>query len=432
MVAIPLPYMYEPRGYQVPFFEAMDSGLLRAALIWHRRSGKDLSCLNLMIKKMAERVGSYYYYFPTATLGRKALWNSIDSSGVKYLSHFPKEFIGKINDNEMRIEAVNGSIFQVIGADSLDVVGPNPIGNVFSEFSLGDPDAWNFVRPIVAENGGWAIMNYTPRGHNHGYHLYKMARKNPKWFCQILTVDDTCAVSKEAIDDERLSGMSEAMIQQEFYCSFDMPIQGSYYGRIFGEIQKQGRIGKYPLDLGYTTAVWFFQKIGTEVRILRYYEDEGSGVEQFGDIFDKFRVENKYKYNVIYVPCDMDSNATKIMTGSSALTTLRTLGYRCVPLPKEQRVIEGIRRTEKFLRDCTFNEVDCRDGIDSLIAYHEQVNARLSTDINTVYTGFPAKDGNDHPADSFRYLSLAFEKGLTGDKRGLSKERIRQLQAQYR
>jgi hypothetical protein len=439
---ITLPYMYEPRDYQEKFFEAMSGGgLKRACLIWHRRSGKDLSCLNYTIKEMAKRVGGYYYYFPTATLGRKALWAGIDNDGHKFMGHFPDGFIKKINDNEMRLETVNGSIFQIIGADSLDVVGPNPIGNVFSEYSLGDPDAWNFVMPIVAANDGWAIMNFTPRGHNHGWHLYQMAKKNPKWFCQLLTVDDTKCVSLEAIEDARASGMSDTLIQQEFYCSFNAPISGSYYGRILDKLVEQNRITKLDcnphyavhvvLDLGLTTAMWFFQKIGSDYRFLRYFEDYSSGVENFSDIFDKFKIENRYKYGTVFVPCDMDSKVTKIMTGRTALDTLTSLGYTCKPLPKENRKIEGISRTEKFLRDCYFDEENCKEGLDSLKAYHEQINTRLSTDTNTVYTGFPAKDGNDHCADAMRYASLAAEKGLQFTGAVLSIDNIRQLQEQY-
>jgi len=33
---------------------------------------------------------------------------------------------------------------------------------------LQDPRAWDFIRPILAENGGLAVFNFTPRGANHG------------------------------------------------------------------------------------------------------------------------------------------------------------------------------------------------------------------------------------------------------------------------
>jgi len=32
-----VPHNYRPRNYQIPFWRAMDGGLKRALLVWHRR-----------------------------------------------------------------------------------------------------------------------------------------------------------------------------------------------------------------------------------------------------------------------------------------------------------------------------------------------------------------------------------------------------------
>jgi hypothetical protein len=144
--------------------QAIDNGKKRAVAVWHRRAGKDKTLINLIVKKAFERVGAYYYYFPTQAQGRKILWNGIDKEGMPFLDHVPQEIIAQKKDQEMMIRLVNGSIIQLIGTDRAEVVGPNPVGCVFSEYSLQDPRAWDFVRPILAENEGWAVFNYTPRG----------------------------------------------------------------------------------------------------------------------------------------------------------------------------------------------------------------------------------------------------------------------------
>jgi len=81
---------------------------------------------------------------------------------------------------------------------------------VFSEFSLQDPRAWDIIRPILAENKGWALFIYTPRGKNHGWNLKQLAEKYPgRWFLSFLTVHDTKrtdgspVISKEDIQKER-------------------------------------------------------------------------------------------------------------------------------------------------------------------------------------------------------------------------------------
>jgi len=37
MSNITIPYMYEPRPYQVNLLAAIDSGITRAVAVWHRR-----------------------------------------------------------------------------------------------------------------------------------------------------------------------------------------------------------------------------------------------------------------------------------------------------------------------------------------------------------------------------------------------------------
>jgi hypothetical protein len=71
----------------------MDSGYKRAVWAAHRRSGKDKTCLNITIKKMLERVGVYYYIFPTFTQARRVIWDGIDRDGNRFINHFPKELI---------------------------------------------------------------------------------------------------------------------------------------------------------------------------------------------------------------------------------------------------------------------------------------------------------------------------------------------------
>jgi phage terminase large subunit len=103
---------------------------------------------------------------------------------------------------------MNGSAVQLIGTDNIDsVVGTNPLGCVFSaNLPCKTLRGWDYIRPILRENGGWAIFDYTPRGKNHGHHLYEMARSNPEWYAEILTVKDTKSLPKAILSAERRRG----------------------------------------------------------------------------------------------------------------------------------------------------------------------------------------------------------------------------------
>lgn len=436
---IHLPCKFKPRTYQEPIHDYMvtptDLGKelgdrragKRACGVWHRRAGKDKTYFaNEVVPAMFERVGVYHYYFPTGADGRKILWNGIDKGGMPTLDHLPKQLIKSKDKQQMIIELVNGSIFQILGSDRTESVGTNPVGCVFSEFSKQNPRWWDLVRPILAENGGWAMFNWTPRGKNHAYRMDRMARNNPKWFFQKLTVDDTHAITMEAIQDDRDSGMSEAMIQQEYYCSYDLSVEGAYYSRVMGKMMDNDQIGvvnhsthhqvHVVLDFGYTTALWFVQEVGVNAHIIRYYEESGKSIDEWGQYLLDLKESEGYNYGHVIVPSDMDSNATRIITGNSALETLLGLGFDAKPLRKEKSVQEGITRTERFLQSCYIDSKNCEQGLVRLESYHEKLNKGMSTEMNPVFTGVPDKDGNDHGADGMRYVSKAFEEGLITDK----------------
>lgn len=405
---IAIPYKYEPREYQLPLFQAFDNGYKRFVTVWHRRAGKDKSYINLVAKAMTQRVGVYYYFFPTYAQGKKIMWDGIDGSGFRFLNHFPKELIdGQPNSTEMKLRFKNGSLFQIVGADNIDsVVGTNPVGCVFSEYALQDPKGWDFVRPILRENGGWAAFNFTPRGKNHGFKLYNMARTNPDWFCQMLTIHDTGVLSEADIEAERASGMDEELIQQEYYCSFEAGMQGSYYSNQLDLAYKEDRITDVPHDpiilvdtfwdlgIGDSTAIWFVQTAFNQVRLIDYYETSGEGLPHFKTVLDK----KPYIYGSHYAPHDIE--VRELGSGKSRREIARSLGidFRVVP---KMKVEDGIEAARAIFPRCWFDKTKCEQGIDALASYRKEWDAKRDE-----FKQRPYHDWTSHAADAFRYFAL--------------------------
>jgi len=423
-----IPYKFQPRDYQKPLFWAMDNGYKRAVAIWHRRAGKDKSLLNLTIKKAFERVGNYYYYLPTGTLGRKILWQGIDRHGMAFMDHIPKELRTKTREDEMRVELINGSAVQVMGTDKLEVVGPNPVGCVFSEYSLQNPKAWNYIRPILAENDGWAVFNYTPRGRNHGWDLYQMARDNPNWFCQLLTVEDTGAIPLEAIQDERDAGMSEELIQQEFYCSFDFGLEGAFYLNQINRARSEGRICNVPINdlpvhtawdlgIGDATAIWFFQVVGQEVHLIDYYEQSGEGLAHYAKVLQ----DKGYLYGDHYAPHDIEQR--ELSSGVSRKHRAKELGITFQVVPKHT-IEDGIEAVRSLFPGCWFDQERCKGGLNALMNYRKEFDEKLN-----VFKSRPLHDWTSHGSDAFRYLAVAAKRMLSGSS--MTEDEARRLYEQY-
>lgn len=225
-------FKFQPRPYQLASLKARANGMLRGVCIWPRRHGKDLHGLQLLMQGALNRVGLYNYYFPTFSLAKKIVWKGMDKQGTPFLDYIPKELLkpgteGK-NETDLRLEFTNGSIIQLVGTDNINqnLIGINPIGCLFTEFPVQNPMAWDLTRPILAENGGWAWFLYTPRGRNHGYRLYQIAKEHPtEWFLSHLDITTTTlqdgvtpVITPEFIAQEIEQGMDPDLAAQEYYC----------------------------------------------------------------------------------------------------------------------------------------------------------------------------------------------------------------------
>lgn len=254
-----------PRPYQDDVRRKFAEGINRHLLIWHRRAGKDTAALNFADEFRRDQVGTYWHMFPLHTQAKKAIWFGINKQGQRFIDQaFPESERKATRQVDMQIEFNNGSIWQMCGSDRYDsLVGANVRGVVFSEWALCDPRAWDYIRPIIRENGGWVLFITTYRARNHAYRMAKRLAGNPDWNVDIRTVDDTTdndgspILTAADIQAERDEDMSEALIQQEYYCNPMAAVPGAVYGRAFESLISQERVGSYPyLDSVPVTAAW--------------------------------------------------------------------------------------------------------------------------------------------------------------------------------
>ena len=415
-VAIEVPYRFTPRPYQLPLVHAMQLGCKRAIAVWHRRTGKDLTIFAAVVVPQAvQRKGTYFYMFEDLPHGRKAIWDNQDKEGVPFRDRIPAALIASVNETELQITLTNGSIIQLVGADRADdLIGTNPVGIVYSEYATlkapaptaaspnPQPYGWDLMRPILAENGGWAIFNSTPRGRNHFYRLYQMARGNPAWFAQVLTADDT-GIDPAIIQAERDAGMPEWLIRREYYCSFEAQAEGSYYGSLIEEAERAGRITRVPWeptltvdtwwDLGVDTmAVWCVQRLGRELRVIDYLEGMGAGVAAYCRVLKEGK---PYTYGTHVGPHDLE--VRDIGSGESRHDIARRLGVRFQIAPK-LKVQEGIDAVFRLLPRCYFDAgPEVAKGIEHLRQYTKKYNRTLGQ-----YMDEPEHDSHSHAADAFR------------------------------
>lgn len=460
---VTIPYNWEPRLYQEEAWMYFQNGGDRSCICWHRRAGKDLFAINLIAKKMMERPGLYWHAFPEQAQGRKIIWDGTTRDGRPFLDHFPgyrnpgaeNSLVASKREDLMQVKLKptrdpvtgemreTGGTYQIVGLDNPDsLVGPNPFGIVFSEWSLCPERAWHLFKPMLNENGGWALFIFTMRGRNHAWKMMQRASKNKRWFNQLLTVDDTYklvktdkvtpegkevwvpryVVTPEQIQEDRDEGMPEETIQSEYYGSADAPMPGSYYGAIISVLEKQGRVKEIPhdphmnvhtmWDIGHdSTSIIFFQALVQEIRILNFYENQGEPFPFYARMLKEIGEEEGYNYEYHYGPHDLGAREYMSSNGKTRLHVARELGVKFRMVPKHS-LENGIEETRAMLMKCWFDAKKCEKLLDAIRSYHKEYDEK-----NEVFKNQPVHDWASHAADALRQGAMGFRENMVFKKK---------------
>ena len=409
-----LPHEFTPRPYQRDANRSFFIDQKRFSIeVLHRRAGKTKNSVNFILGAAMQRVGNYFHTFPELTQARRAVWNNIDKEGRRYLDHIPRRLMKRDpNNTEMRIDLINGSMIQLAGADRYDaLMGGNPAGIIFDEYSLQNPYAWHYLSPIVTENMGWAKFIYTPRGYNHGYDLYMRNLSNPDWFVQKLDItqtknwDGSAIITEEMVEERRRSGMPEELIQQEFYCSFDVALAEAWYAKEIEALVKAGRFRRFgyihglPVhtawDIGRRdpTSIWLFQVVRDDLMLCDYYENINKGMPHYLEWVRGALLRNNVTNGVNFAPHDIKVHEWS--NGRSRIDEAAALGFYFKAVPKLS-IMDGINCVRSLFPHFVVHEENCRLGFNSIKQYVRNEH------------GEPVHNFASHPADALRTLAVGW------------------------
>lgn len=411
MAQIVLPNQFRPRPYQAAVMNYLDKGGLRACSVWHRRAGKDTTGIHQAVKMAHQRRGLYWHMLPTQRQARKVVWDAFTRDGKRLIDQaIPHELRkGDINNTDMKITMRCGSIYQLVGSDNYNaLLGSNPIGVILSEWSLADPRVWDYLRPILLENGGWAWFIYTPRGYNHGWDMKVIAEREDDWFFSLKTVNDTHVVSVEQIDQERRDGMPEELVQQEFYCSFSSANVGAILGQAVEQAENEGRISDdietdpdgsqiaVSCDIGFydTAAFWYWQIWPDGAALVDYQEDSGLDAQDWIALL----LNGKYDVGKLWLP--HDARAKTFATRHSVLEQFLKAGFQVQIVP-QVRIMDRINAARTVFPGCRFNKTRCERGIMALRDWSYRWDDQRRT-----FSKDPQHNWASHGADGFTYGAL--------------------------
>ena len=398
-------HRYVPRAQFVPFHARTQRF---ACIVSHRRAGKTVACIHELrgCAVASQNVRPRFAYVsPFLKQSKTVAWD--------YLRGAVGSGEGSINHSELRVDYHNGGQVRLYGADNPDALrGIYLDGVVLDEYADMDPRLWSeVIRPALADRSGWAVFIGTPRGRNEFYQTWMRAQADPaNWFALMLKASETGLIPQGELDLARRE-LSEEQYAQEFECSFDAAIVGSYYGKLMADAERDKRIcgvghdasaavwTAWDLGMRDATAIWFAQAAGREVHVLDYYE--ASGVD-LGHYVREI-MWRAYTYAGHIVP--HDAQAKELGTGKSRLEVLESLGLKNLTIAPAHRIEDGINAVRVFLPKCWFDAQKCTRGIDALKLYRSEYDEKLQ-----VLRPRPVHDWASHAADAFRYLAMTLDR----------------------
>lgn len=397
---------FKPHAFQ----EEIYNNIKRfSVLICHRRFGKTVLTINLLVK-WALQASSKRKNWRAAYIA--PLFRQAEEIAWDYLKYYTSPIPGiQYNNSKLRCDFPNGSRISLLGSDNPDSLrGPYWDIAVFDEYAQIRPKVWpEIIRPALTDRKGWAIFIGTPQGKNHFHALWQDAQERPEWLARMYKASATKLLDTDELAQAR-SEMTPEQYEQEFECSFEAALLGAYYGPLIQDAADQGKISRVPhdpilpvhtaWDLGVddATSIWFFQLgPGGEIRIIDYHEENGFGIDHYVKIIK----EKPYLFETHLAPHDVKSRS--MATGKSCYEVAESLGLKFSVVPKTE-IVNGIQAVRSILPRCWFDEQKCDRGIQALKSYRKEFSERLST-----YKANPLHDWSSHGADAFRYLATGME-----------------------
>ena len=396
---------YRPREPQKLIHQMVKDNRF-TVVVAHRRMGKTVSAINQLIHSslLCDKPNPRLAYIaPTYAQCKRIAWD--------YLLNYTRPLNAIANIAELRVDFM-GRRISLYGADNPDSLrGIYLDGVVIDEIGDINPTIFSeVVRPSLADRLGWAMFIGTPKGNNHFKDLRDRADQSlDNWKLLEFKASDTKLLDPQELASAK-NEMGDDKYQQEFECSFNAAVEGSYYGQLINDLEAKNQITTIPRetlsktycawDLGISdsTAIWVAQVVGKEIRLVDFYENHSQGL----DTYVAWLRDNGWSDAVQLLPHDVV--VRELGTGKSRQEMLEEAGLE-ITVVKKLPIADGIQAVRRLLPRCWFDK-EVKQGLDALRNYRRNYDEKRNVFFDT-----PLHDWCSHAADAFRYLAVGLDEG---------------------
>jgi hypothetical protein len=376
----------------------------------HRRAGKTVALANQLIRaamsnKRVHPKPRYAYVGPSFEQAKDLVWMYLKQyteaiPGTRYLEGeltcvLPTRATIKLYGGAGAYERMRGMYFDGIVLDEFPLLNPSVFSTV--------------VRPCLADYGGWAVVSGTSNGDDHFNQLRLKTEEDPRWDHYIIPLSQT---GEDALSHSEAGELTQDMSPEEYAremeCSFEAPVEGSYYADVLNQISAQHRVTSVSVDLSQPvitawdlgihdfTCIWLYQTAGREVHFIDYIQNSGKPLDFYARELTLRATSGGYHYKAHCLPHDVE--ARELGTGQSRKIVLGGLLVEPIIVAPISSLEDGISAARGLLGASWFDARKCAKGLMMLRGYRR----------NKMGRPVHGPEPYSHGADAYRTAAVSF------------------------
>jgi phage terminase large subunit len=307
------------------------------------------------------------------------------------------------NGTEFLFKGLKHNITEIKGFHGIKRVWAEEAENISNR-------SWEVLIPTIREPDSEIWVSFNPRNANDPTFERFVTNAGPESIVRKLSWRDNPffpeVLRKEM---EKLKKIDPEAYQHIWEGEFDTRRSGAVFAKQLAKAREEQRITIVPYDpssevftawdlgFGDSTAIWFLQFVGRELRWLDYYENNGEQLDHYAALI-KSKPYNYYR-NGHYLPHDGGHGNIR---GDSVTAQLDSLGIKNQVLTRETDINPGIELLRQTIAYSVFDKDKCKDGIHALENYAYEWD-----EDKAVFKKKPKHDWSSHAASAARYAAIA-------------------------
>lgn len=325
----------------------------------------------------------------------------IEAEGMSDFYEVQKTTIKGRNGTEFIFKGLKHNIAEIKGLQGVDVVWVDEAENVSDR-------SWELLIPTIRKDASEIWVTFNTKNLSDPTYRRFVATQSSDIECHKISWRDN-PFFPDVLDKERrkMETVDPEAYQHIWEGEPDTRRSGAVYAKQIAKARSDGRITLVPYDpssevftawdLGWgdSTAIWWLQFVGRELRWLDYYENSNEQLDHYVSI-----VKSKpYNYLTHYLPHDGGHGNIR---GDAVTKQLSSMGLQNRVLTVEKDVTPGIELLRQTLAFSAFDAVKCEQGLLCLENYGYEWDEDRG-----MFKSKPAHSWASHGADAARYAARA-------------------------